>query len=218
MPAGLEGGEFPPLGGDAVRTRRIWEGHHAVGVADIERVAHERHAERLVQPFHESFALFGDAVAIRVAQQRDAVRAFAEGVGASHRRLHRVAEHGLDRACHLRRLGNEDVAIGQHVDPARMFQTGRERIDLEPRRRHGRLPFGPSPGRRHLERRDAALRFRHRYHRCAAPGRLMRCALLPAPQHRGSADQRDYSRKNSRKVHVIPPLLIARTLSDTRAR
>jgi hypothetical protein len=26
---------------------------------------------------------------------------------------------------------------------ARMFQTGRKRIDLEPRRRHWRLPAGP---------------------------------------------------------------------------
>jgi hypothetical protein len=53
------------------------EGHHAVGVADIERVAHERHAEQLVQSLHENFAPFGDAVAIRVAQQRDAVGADA---------------------------------------------------------------------------------------------------------------------------------------------
>ena len=39
-----------------------------------------------------------------------------------------------------RRLGDEDVAIGQHVDPAGMLQTGRERIDFEPRRRDRRLP------------------------------------------------------------------------------
>ena len=132
MPAGLEGGESPPRRGDAVRARRIGEGHHAVGVADIERVAHERHAERLVQSLHENFALFGDAVAIRVAQQGDAVGAVAKGVGTPHRRLHRVAEHAPDRLGDLLRLGNEDAAIGQHVDPARMFQTGRKRIDLEP--------------------------------------------------------------------------------------
>ena len=64
MAAGLEGGEFPPRRGDAVGARGIGEGHHAVGVADIERVAQQRHAERLVQSLHEHFALFGDAVAI----------------------------------------------------------------------------------------------------------------------------------------------------------
>ena len=85
MPAGLEGDELPPRRGDAVRARHIGEGHHAVGVADIERVAQQRHAERLVQSLHENLALFGDAVAIGVAQQRDAVGAVAKGGGAPHR-------------------------------------------------------------------------------------------------------------------------------------
>jgi hypothetical protein len=79
MPGRLEGDELSSLGGDAVRARCIREGHHAVGVADIEGVAHQRHAERLVQSLHENFALFGDAVAIIVAKQRDAVRADAKG-------------------------------------------------------------------------------------------------------------------------------------------
>ena len=106
----------------------------------------------------------------------------AKGGGAPHRRLHRVVEHAPDRSGDLRRLGDEHVAIGQHVDPARMLQTGRERVDLEPGRRHRRLPVAPSPGRRHLERRDAALRLRRRDRRRAAPGRLVRDALQPAPQ------------------------------------
>ena len=199
MPAGLEAGEFPPWRGDAVRARRIREGHHAVGVADIECVAQQRHAERLVQSLHENFALFGDAVAIGVAQQRDAVRADAEGGGTSHRRLHRVAEHVPDGTCDLGRLGNEDVAIGQHVDPARMFETGRKRIDLEPRRRHRRLPVGPPSGRRHLERRDGALRLRRRDRRSAAPGRLMRGALQPAPQR---AQRRRSARLFARKCRT----------------
>ena len=140
----------------------------------------------------------------RVAQQRDAVGADAERGGTPHRRLHRIAEHAPDRSGDLRRLGNEDVAIGQHVDPARMFQTGRKRIDLEPRRGHRLLPVGPALGRRHLERRDAALRLRRRHHRSAAPGRLRRDALQPAPLERSGADQRDYSRKNAGQAHVIP--------------
>ena len=74
------------------------------------------------------------------------------------------------------RLGDEHVAVGQHVDPARMIETGRKRIDLEPGCRDRRLP-GPSLGGRHLERRDAALRFCRRDRRRAAPGRLGRAAL-----------------------------------------
>jgi hypothetical protein len=60
------------------------------------------------------------------------------------------------------------------------------------------------------------LRLRHWDHRRAAPGRLGRRALQPAPQQRGSTDQRDYSRKNFRQAHIIL-LLIARTLSDAGA-
>jgi hypothetical protein len=145
------------------------------------------------------------------------VRADAEGAGTSHRGLHRVAEHAPGRSGDLIRLGNEDVAIGQHVDPARMFQAGCKRVDLEPWCRNWNLPVGPPSGRRHLERRDGALRLRHWYHRSVAPGRLRRDALQPAPQQRGGADQRDYSRKNTGQAHVIP-LLIARTLTDTGAR
>ena len=93
MPAGLERDELASLGGDAVRARDIRKGDHAVGVADIEGVADQRHAERLAQPFHENPASFGDAVAVGVAQQRDAVGADAERRGAPHRRLHRIVEH-----------------------------------------------------------------------------------------------------------------------------
>src|SRR6187455_631651 len=87
MPAGLEADELLPRRRDAVRAGHIGEGHHAVGVADIERVAQQRHAERLVQSLHENFTLFRDPIAIGVAQQRDAVRALAEGGGTPHRRL-----------------------------------------------------------------------------------------------------------------------------------
>jgi len=91
-----------------------------------------------------------------------------------------------------------------------MFQTGRKRIHLEPRGRHRRLPVGPAPGGRHLERRDCALRLRHGYQGRAAPGRLRRGVLKPTPPDCGSADQRDYSCKDAGQAHVIP-LLIARS-------
>ena len=94
-----------------------------------------------------------------------------------------------------------------------MLQAGRERVDLQPRRCDRRLPVGPAARRRHLERRDAALRLRRRDHRRAAPGRLLRDAPQPAPQQRGAADQRDDARKNAREAHEIA-WSIANTLSD----
>ncbi len=78
MSGRLEGDKFPSRRGNPIRVRRIGEGHHAIGVADIEGIAQKRHAERLVQPFHESPARFGDAVAIPVAQQGDTIGAVAK--------------------------------------------------------------------------------------------------------------------------------------------
>ena len=98
-----------------------------------------------------------------------------------------------------------------------MFQAGRKRVDLEPGCRRRLLPFVPAPRRRHLERRNRALRLRLRHHRRAAPGRRRCCALQLAPKQRRSADQRDDARKNCRKTHAIP-LLIAGTLEQNRAR
>src|SRR4029077_15222966 len=53
MPRRLERRESLSRPSDAIRARRIWESHHAVGIADIESLAQQRHAERLVQSLHE---------------------------------------------------------------------------------------------------------------------------------------------------------------------
>ena len=68
MPARLEGDKFTSLGGDAICAGRIREGDDAVGIADIEGVANERHAERLAQSLHEDPASFGNAVTVAIPQ------------------------------------------------------------------------------------------------------------------------------------------------------
>ena len=181
----------------------VGEGHHAVGVADVERVAHERHAEGLVQPLEEHLPGFGHAVAIHIAQQGDAVRADPHGGGAFHRAEHGVVEDRPAGAGHGQSLGDQYVAIGQHVDPAGVLETGRKRIDLEPGRRNRRLPLGPPPGGRHLERRDASLRPCRRDHWRAAQSRLM-LAALPPHQDRGGPDQRDQSPEDAGQAHRNP--------------
>ena len=80
-----------------------------------------------------------------------------------------------------------------------------ERVDLEPGRRDRRLPGGPAPGGRHLERRDAALRLGRRDRRRAAHGRLGGAGLAPPPQDRRGADQRDDAAENARQAHGTPP-------------
>ena len=44
-------------------------------------------------------------------------------------------------------FGDEHVAIGQHVNPARMVQPARQRSDLEPDRGRGHGALGPALGR-----------------------------------------------------------------------
>jgi hypothetical protein len=216
MPRRLERDEFSSLRDDAIRARGIGEGHHAIRVTDIEGVADERHPERLVQSLHERLARFGDAVLVFIAQQADAVCADAKRVGAPHRRLHCVVKYAPGRACDLRRLGDQDVAIGKYVDPARMVQAGRKRVDLESRRRCWLLPIAPPSRCRHLERRDRALRLCRWNRRSVAPGGLRCRALQPAPRQRGSADQGDDARKNAGKTHRTTSLN-AHTLSNTGA-
>jgi hypothetical protein len=90
--AGLEARELAARPGEAGGACGIGEGHHAVGVADIEGIAQQRHAERLSLPFEKGVAHFGHAIAVGIAQQRDPVRADAGGGRALHRADHRVVE------------------------------------------------------------------------------------------------------------------------------
>ena len=54
---------------------RIGEAHDRVGIGDVEVVADKRHAERRVEVFEENGSRFRNAIAVGVAQERDAVRA-----------------------------------------------------------------------------------------------------------------------------------------------
>ncbi len=209
MPGWLERDELPSRCGDAAGARRVGEGHHAVGVADVEGIAHKRHAEGLALALQKHLACFRHAVAIGVAQQRDAVGAHPHGVGAFHRADHGVVEDGPGRAVRAHGLGDQHIAIGQHLDPARMIEAARERIDLETGRRDRRLSRAPALGRRHLQGRDGALWSRRRYHRLAAPRRLgRRAAGSPPYPERSLADHGDPARENVRKAQGTAPLKV----------
>jgi hypothetical protein len=132
------------------------EGDDPVRVADVERVADERHAEGLVQALQEGLAGLGGAVAVRVAEQRDPVGADAQRGGAPHRRGHGVVEDAPRPAArHGQGLGDQDVAVGQDVHPAGMLEAGSEGVDLQPGGGDRGLSRVPAAGRRHLEGRHA---------------------------------------------------------------
>ena len=104
----------------------------------------------------------GNAVAVGIAQQRDAVGARN---ACARPALRQPVDEALDAdAALLRRrvaLGDQHVAVRQHIDRARMVEPGREGCD-----RHavggGRLgAVGPAVDRSDIDRRDPRM-FRRR--------------------------------------------------------
>ena len=72
---------------------RIGEAHDRVGIGDVEVVADERHAERRIEVFEENGSRFRNAIAVGVAQKRNAVRARDAGAGPL---LRHVKEEAFD--------------------------------------------------------------------------------------------------------------------------
>ena len=59
----------------------VRETHDAIGVGNVELVADERHAERLVQVFEEGLTDLGRAISVSVTQQRESVGAHPDRAG-----------------------------------------------------------------------------------------------------------------------------------------
>ncbi|SOZ09699.1 protein of unknown function (plasmid) [Cupriavidus taiwanensis] len=131
----------------------VREAQQRVGGGHIEVIADQRHAERRIHVLQEHRALVGNAVAVAVAQQRDAVGAGRAGAGALHHHLHDPALDALAVVGLGRRiaLGHQHVAVGQHIDPARMVQLVGKRRHRHAFRRHRALARGPADGRRDLD-------------------------------------------------------------------
>ncbi len=218
MAGGLERGELAAGAGELRRAGLIGEGDEPVGIADIERVADQSHAEGLVEAVEIDVARLGGAVAVAVAEQGDAVGADAERGGAAHRRHHRVIEDRMDRLLLLQSLGRQHVAVRQHVEPARMLEAGGEGVDLQPRRRRRRAARLPAARGRHFQGRQHALRAGAGNLR---PGsdRLLRRDAAHTPHRDGRrANASNDPRESARKIHplVSPGILKRRRLPRRR--
>jgi hypothetical protein len=182
---------------------RIGKGKDPVGVADIEGVVDQRHAERLVQSLEKHRLDFGDAIAVAIAQKNDPVRADADRRRPPHRAQHRIIEDALDRCRLEQRLRDQHIAIGHHLDPTGMTETSGEGVHLETGCRHRLLVLAPASCRGHFERREAALGSCRRDVRLRPERRfLCRAAMVPN-RDRGFADQFDHPGKKSGKAHSL---------------
>ena len=201
---GLVGREPLARRGDLGLAGLVGEGEDPVGIADVERRADQRHAEGLVEASEEGLADLGDAVAVRVAQQRDAVGARPDAPARAIVAVIAWSKSVRGLPGWVSDFGGQHVAIGQHIDEARMLEAGGEGIDLEPGRRdrascrrashgrvgifsEGRLPCGFASGITGL-----------------SPLRLHRRAA-PDPRH-GPADDRDDFRENLARLHMTAPV------------
>src|SRR5689334_6020296 len=203
MAAWLERRQPASWCGDAARARRIGKGKDPVGVADIEGVADQRHAERLVQSLEKHALDFRDAVAVAIAQKHDAVRADADRRRPTHRAHHRIIEHALDRRRFEQRFRHQHIAIRHHLDPPGVTKTSGKRVHRETGSRRRLLVRAPASCRGHFERRKTALGpcrrdVRLRPERCF----LCRAAMVPN-RDRGLADQFDHPGKKAGKAHSL---------------
>ena len=187
---GFELGDLLTAAGNLARRMIVRVGHDPVGVADIEGVAFQRHAERLVQTLQENLLMLGHAIAIGIAQQRDPVGADAGRLRPFHRGDDGVVERRADAAGGRHRLGHQHIAVWQNLHPAGVVETGCEGIDLQPRRSSGRLPRRKALRRRHFQRHDA-LRLRLWHIRVGANRRRMGRRAEAAHHDGGAANDSD---------------------------
>ncbi len=137
----------------------IGESQHRVGVGHVEIVAHQHHAERRVQPFQQHRAQVRHSVTIGVAQQRDAVGAGHTSARPFHHQAHQptldaLGVFGLGRSVGLR---HQHIAVGQHMQPARVVQAAGERGHARARRRLRRRTGRPTLGGRDIHGRNQRL-------------------------------------------------------------
>ena len=119
--------------GDAGRAGFIGKAHQRIGVGDVEVIANQRHAERRIEALQENLPHLGRAIAVCIAQQRDAIGAGYRGASAFHHLAH---DPTLDAAAVLAtggrvRFGNEHIAIRQYIDPARVVKISGEAVDRQ---------------------------------------------------------------------------------------
>ena len=160
-----------------------------------------------MQPLDEHRARLHDAIAVGIAQERDAIGARWRGAGPLHEQLHRPAPHAAAAVGAGRRigLGHQHVAVRQDIDPARMIQPVGEQGDAHALRRDRRSALRPTHGRSDIHGRDEGLvgrrqhgvradARRHRQRaRSQAPGRarqdhISNIGLLQRPHGTGGRD------------------------------
>ena len=107
----------------------------------------------------------GDAVAVLVAEQQDAVRAGGVRAGLFHQLRLDLALDGAAGVVGAGTvaLGHQDIPVGQHVEPARMAEAAGKFIDRQAVRRLGHHARRPALGLGDIDGRDEAAGRGHQF-------------------------------------------------------
>ena len=137
----------------------IGKAQDRVRVGDIEIIAHQCHAEWRVEPAQEYAPDLGNPILISVAQDGDAVGARDGGSRLLHEQPHEESLYPLAvfRSRGRTALGDQHVAIGQDMQPARMVQPIGEEIDDQSGRGARLAARWPTPSRCNFDRGDQRL-------------------------------------------------------------
>ena len=176
VPVDRTGGKVHDLragSGDPGLVGLVRETDHGVGVRDVQRLPDERHAEGCVEPGQEDGPQLRLAVPVGVPQQRDAVGAGHRPAGLLLEPLEEPASDPLVVLGPRGRvgLGHENVAVREHVQPARVVQASGERRHGRSLRGHRLARRGPAFRRDDVDQRDERrVRLRKRWRRPRAGG------------------------------------------------
>ena len=211
------------LGRDAGFTFLVRKSDNRVGVGDVKRLADQRHAEGRVEALQENRTLVGNAIAIAVTQQRDAVGRAGAGTGPAHQHTH----HPIgDAVLHARRrigFGNEQIAIGQQIHPARMIELVGKGVDRQPLGGGGHGALFPAHGLGNVHQREAfpighrnfGLRAGNGFHR-------QLCGLALADKIDGACENREQHERDDddRLFHAatICPRVVRSSVTGPRDR
>ena len=101
----------------------IGEADNGIVSRDIEGLADQGHAEWPLDALGEQGLGFRDAITVSIAQQHDFVGAFGRRPGVFHDDAGGETAQTFWLTRLRRRLGHENIAIGQDIEPARVVQA-----------------------------------------------------------------------------------------------
>jgi hypothetical protein len=144
---------------DGGRAGFIVEAQQLVRVGDVEIVTDQGHAKRRVEVGDEYRASFRHAITVLVAQQRDPVGAGHACARPTHDFFHDETTDALAVLRFGRRVGfgHQHIAVGEHVQPARMVKAFGERCHLSARGCLWPAALGPTHCGGDVDSRDQGL-------------------------------------------------------------